>query len=383
MTPEVCFVTAYPPGRRELGGGGWVDRRLHKTLRDTGMSVDLISVTGPEGEWTEHGYTGVSAGAVPLEMRSSRAGLFRIAVGMLCSTEPYLSRKFTVFGGWPRAVELLRERAAGKPVVTSGWPALLLAEAAGIEVAAHIAHNVESAIAEEHSPAPLRLLGERPRLRSAERRLLSLPHKVFALSRTDRVRLASWNIHTDTLPLPVMTRVERKGMRPRTVGFIGKASWPPNAVALRALLGPVHEALYRLGVDVDYVLAGRGTEAFANHPRVLSSGWVADEAEFYAGTGLLVVPRFGASTGISVKMIEAAEHGVVSVVPPELAEAVDPAGPWIVANDSNAIAEAVAAWSLRPDDANVFDWVSGQDPGAAGAVIAAALTESEVLPGHR
>lgn len=374
MTAEVCVVTAYPPGRKELGGGGWVDRRLLESLRANGTSVDLVTVTGPDGEWREQGYSGVSAGSVPLEMRSDRAALARVALGMLVSPEPYLARKFTVFGGWSRAVRLLRERAAGKPVLTSGWPALLLAHAAGVTVSAHIAHNVESAIADEHSPAALRLLGERARLRHAERRLLRTPRRVFALSRTDASVLRNWGAIAEPLPIPVVPQGESVSERPNTVGFIGKASWPPNAAALRALLGPVHEELERLGSDVRFVLAGRGTDEFAGHPRVVSGGWVADEADFYARVGLVVVPRFGVSTGISVKMIEAAEFGVPALVPRALADAVDPDGPWLVADEPTAIAEGIAKWSCSGRGSEARDWVLRNDPARTGAMLTSVLT---------
>ncbi|AHI01777.1 glycosyltransferase [Kutzneria albida] len=373
MSAEVCVVTAYPPGRKELGGGGWVDRRLLAALEASGTSVDLVTVTGPEGRWTENGYSGSSAGSVPLEMRADKLGLARVAAGMLYSAEPYLARKFTVFGGWRQAVELLRARAVGKPVLTSGWPALLLADAAGVPVAAHIAHNVESVIAEEHSPGPLRLLGERVRLRRAERRLLGVPRAVFALSRTDAAELRTWGLPAQALPLPLLPKQVDATERPNTVGFIGKASWPPNASALQALLGPVHEALSAREVPVGYVLAGRGTEEFAGHQRVVSSGWVQDEAEFYTRVGLVVVPRFGASTGISVKMIEAAEHGVPAVVSRALAEAVDPEGPWITADDPLGIAEAIAKWSQVRDCADVRAWVGAQDLAVSGDTLNRAL----------
>jgi glycosyltransferase involved in cell wall biosynthesis len=376
MTAEICVVTAYPPGRKELGGGGWVDRRLLESLRANGTAVDLVTVTGPEGEWDEHGYHGVSAGSVPLEMRSDRAALARVALGMVVSTQPYLARKFTAFDGWRQAVDLLRARAAGKPTLTSGWPALLLAHAAGVTVSAHIAHNVESVIAEEHSPTPLRLLGERSRLRRAERRLVRLPRRVFTLSRTDAVTLRSFGAAAEPLPIPVVPQAEPVSDRPNTVGFIGKASWPPNASALRALLGPVHEELTRLGSDVGFVLAGRGTEEFAGHPRVVSSGWVADEADFYARVGLVVVPRFGASTGISVKMIEAAEFGVPALVARALADAVDPDGPWLVADEPVAIAEGIAKWSCSGRDTDVRDWVRRNDPARTGAVLTSVLTSA-------
>ncbi|GAA4018484.1 hypothetical protein GCM10022247_47560 [Allokutzneria multivorans] len=338
---KLCFVTTYPLGNRALGGSGWVDRRLLAVLSQE-HDVDVVCVTGDEGSWTEEGVPCHSAGSVPLEVRGDRARLLRVAAGMLTSPEPYLARKFTVFPGWRRAAALLRERAVGRQVITSGWPGLLLAEAAGVPVASHIAHNVEATIAAEHSPRPLRLLGETWRLPRAERRLLSLPDKVFALSRTDAYVLRGWGIGASHLPLPLLPQVI--SAEAEAVGFIGKASWPPNERALAALVGPVRAELDRLGQDVPYVLAGNGTQSYAGHRNVTALGRVEEEADFYRAVGVVVVPRFGASTGISVKMLEAAEHGRPSVVPPQLAAAVDPDGPWLIADGPAETASVIAEW---------------------------------------
>ncbi|MFB9909143.1 glycosyltransferase [Allokutzneria oryzae] len=367
---KICFVTTYPLGRRELGGSGWVDRRLLAVLRRD-HDVDVVCVTGDEGSWDDEGVRCHSAGSVPLEVRGDRARLLRVAGGMLTSPQPYLARKFTVFPGWRRAAALLARRAAGRKVVTSGWPGLLLAESAGVPVAAHIAHNVESTIAVEHSPRPLRLLGETWRLPRAERRLLALPHKVFTLSRTDAFVLRGWGVGASALPLPLIQQPLDE--QADALGFIGKASWPPNERALEALTGPVRAELDRLGQDVPYVLAGNGTEAYAGRPGVTALGRVAEEADFYRRVGLVVVPRFGASTGISVKMLEAAEYGRASVVPPQLAAAVDPDGPWLVADGPRATAEVVAAWRAGESTVDVKAWVARHDGSTTAATLAQAF----------
>jgi len=345
---SVCVVVAYPPAQRRLGGGGWVDRRLVATLLAAGLSVDLVSVTGSQRVWIEDGVTGRAAGDIPLEVRSNPRMLARVAARMMRSGEPYLASKFTAFTGWSAAVALLRDRAGAVPVVTSGWPALLLAEAAQISIAAHVAHNVDTTIARTHAPMALRALGEVRRLDRTERRLLARPATRFALSRHDAQALTALSLPTAHLPLPLRAAGVRPPTVPRAVGFIGKASWPPNAHALRTLLGPVHEELERYGADIRFVLAGVGTQQYAWHPRVVRTGWIDDEADFYRQVGLVVVPRFGPSTGISIKMLEATEYGVAAVVPRELRDAVDPHGPWIVADDSADTACAITSWSRDP-----------------------------------
>ncbi|RJQ78016.1 glycosyltransferase family 1 protein [Pseudonocardiaceae bacterium YIM PH 21723] len=369
---SICFVTIYPLDRRDLGGSGFVDRRLVKLLDAAFGDVEVCSVTGPDGDRTELGVPAYSTGSLPLEIRGDKGKLLRVATSMLVSTEPYLARKFTAFPGWHRAAALLAERSAGRKVITSGWPALLLAEAAGVDVHAHVAHNVESTIAAEHSPRPLRMLGENWRLGQAERRLLKLPGSVFALSRSDAATLTEWGIETKPLPLPLWQ--QHRDASANAVGFIGKASWPPNARALDTLVGPVRAELLRMGGgDTEYVLAGKGTEEFAGRPGVTALGRVEEEADFYRKVGLVVVPRFGASTGISVKMLEAAEHGVASVVPPQLADAVDPEGPWLVAGDSTQTAEVIMRWRRGETGVDPQEWTRRQDGSATAAALGPAL----------
>ncbi|WP_337662252.1 glycosyltransferase [Actinoalloteichus sp. AHMU CJ021] len=391
---QICFVTSYPLERQDLGGGSWVDRRLVRTLQAAGHEVEVVCVTGPPGQWTSEGVVQRSAGSVPLEIRHDRRRLWGVAVAMMTSTQPYLCHKFTSFEGWPQAAGLLAERSPGRTVLTSGWPALLLADAARVPVAGHVAHNVESAVAAEHAPLPLRVLGEVPRLRRAERWLLGRAGRVLALSRTDAGILREWGIPATALPVPLTaapapaepsvpaarTPEPRWGRapvpplpeQPRTpavVGFIGKAGWPPNTRAIRALLGPVHHRLTQLGVPVDYVLAGRGTEAVSDHPRVVATGRVADISDFYRRVGLVVVPRFGASTGVSVKVLEAAENGVPALVPSPLAAAIDPAGPWLVADDTDSMAAAIARWWRLRQSPDVGSWVRAQDAGQTLAAL--------------
>jgi hypothetical protein len=242
---------------------------------------------------------------------------------------------------------------------------LVLAAAARVPVAAHIAHNVESTIAVEHSPRALRLLGEIPRLRRMERRLLGIPDHVFALSRRDAAEL---DVPATALPVPLASAAAGVSAG-HTVGFIGKASWPPNERALQVLLGPVHDRLSAMNVDVDFVLAGKGTEQYADHPRVVAAGPVADVADFYARVGVAVVPRFGASTGVSVKVLEAAEFGVPSVLPRSLAEAIDPDGPWLVAESADEVAEAIRRWRSGERAPEAVGWARRQDTARTAALL--------------
>jgi glycosyltransferase involved in cell wall biosynthesis len=372
-SPAACFVVPYPPGREQLGGGGWVDRRLLAALVAAGCDVSVFSVTGPAGQWDEGGIAGASAGDVPLEVRDDRRALARIVTTMLRSTQPYLAAKFTSFDGWRDAAVGLAAAAEGRSVVTSGWPSLLLADAADVAVDVHVAHNVDTVIARSHSPRPLRLLGEVRRLGRLERSLLRRPRSVVTLSRTDAVRLRDWGVPATAMPLPLHAVEGQVVPHGRDVGFIGKATWPPNAEALEVLLGPVHDALTAAGADVGFRLAGSGTERFAAHPRVARAGWIDDVAELYAEIGVVVVPRMGVSTGVSVKMLEAAEHGVPVITTDTLARAIDPDGPWIVADTPAAIAAAIGEVDPVDCSARVLEWARGHDQATTGAALIALL----------
>ncbi len=368
-TPPVLFVTTYPPGEEHLGGGGWIDRRVIGSLRDAGVDIEVYAVTGPEGTWSHDGITGHSAGSLPLEIRNDRSALLRVGRSMVTSTQPYLASKFSAFDGWDRAKDGLRRAAEGRAVITSQWPPMLLTAAAGVDIRVHIAHNVDTVIAEQHAPRPLRALGEVPRLRRLERRLLATPERVLTLSRTDAHLLDEWGVAAEPLLLPLRPVADASnhpnGAAVR-IGFIGKATWPPNAEALDVLLGPVDEELGAVGSHAEFVLGGTGTEVFSEHPRVATAGWVDDVDTFYDGLTAIVVPRLGVSTGVSVKMLEAAERGVPAIVPAALAEAVDPAGPWFVADDPAEIVEAVGRVTVA-DGARALEWAGAQRPARTAA----------------
>jgi hypothetical protein len=135
----------------------------------------------------------------------------------------------------------------------------------------------------------------------------------------------------------------------------------------------VHQELVALGVTPEYVLAGSGTERYAGCHGVTALGRVSEESEFYHRVGLVVVPRFRASTGISVKMLEAAEYGVASVVPPQLADAVDPNGPWLVAADPASTAQVVRLWLDGKIEKDVSAWANARDGERTAAALRPAL----------
>lgn len=371
LMTRICYVCSYPPAQRELGGGGWTDRRLLAALRDGGHDVEVVTVTGPQGSSLAEGFLSRSAGEVPLQVRSDKRLLRRVIGRMLASGEPYLSAKFTAFPGWQDAVNLLRDSTGTRLVVTNGWPALLLASAADVEVQMHVAQNVESLVARAHSPLPLRLLREESKLSRLEQDLLSRPRVLTAISHADVETFKSWGLGAEFIPLPLRGR--NRDVVPSTIGFIGKASWPPNAASLQLLLGPVREELDRRGGCPPIHLAGQGTEAFAHVSGVVSSGWVDDESAFLDGIGLMVVPRFGVTTGVSIKLLEASEHDVQCVTSTDVGRACAAKPPWLLADDAESVAAAVTRYFSAIDNDALRQFVAGRSAARTLAVIADAL----------
>jgi hypothetical protein len=304
-------------------------------------------------------------------VRSDKRLLRRVIRRMLTSGEPYLSAKFTAFPGWTDAVDLLRESAGTRLVVTNGWPALLLASAADVDVQMHVAQNVESLVARAHSPLPLRLLREEAKLSRLEHDLLSRPRVLTAISHADVKTFTSWGLVAEFIPLPLHGR--SRDVVPRTIGFIGKASWPPNAASLELLLGPVREELSRHGGCPPIHLAGQGTESFAHVPGVVSSGWVDDESGFFDGIGVMVVPRFGVTTGVSVKLLEASEHDVQCVTSTDVGLASASKPPWLLADDAESVAGAVTRYFTAVDNDALRQFVAGRSTARTLAVITDAL----------
>lgn len=324
MPPRLLFITTYSPQAQDLGGASWVDRRILARLRES-FEVTVMTVADP-----------ASQDDLPLEVRSHKGKLAATLTRMVLLGEPYQEAKFV----WSPKSGRVRDRihAAAESfdlVATSQFPALLLAERAGLTLDMHFAHNVDWELSRHHDPALLRVLRNSSRLRSLEERLLSTPRRVYALSKTDVVRLREWGIYAEHLPLA--SRGERRApSETRTVGLLGKMSWPPNAEAVDQLLTSIVPRVREAsGRPVGVVLAGSGSEKY-DDPRsgVVGMGRVGSLDEFYDRVDVVVVPRYGSTSGVSVKMLEAIEHGVDVIVPSRLAEDAGVPVEWVITADT-------------------------------------------------
>ncbi|WP_293780250.1 glycosyltransferase family 4 protein [uncultured Aeromicrobium sp.] len=300
---EVVYVTTYDPSLMHLGGAAWIDQRMLNQL----TAFTFVVCKDQDG-------------AVPLEIRNDRIAVVRTLLRMSLLREPYIAAKFRWSSAWQRRAQDLRAVAqSGALIITSQWPALLLAHDAGVRPALHIAHNVDYRLAEEHDPRLFHLLGNADRTRRWELDLLALPKKLATLSVSDAELLRQHDLpaeHLQIAPDPVTP--DSPPSRRGRVGFLGKASWPPNEEALRLLIDEVMPAV-RADLDSppELLVAGRGMERFAGDG-VVSIGQVHSLDEFYDQVDLIAVPRLGVTSGVSVKMLEAVEQGIPVIAPAQL-----------------------------------------------------------------
>lgn len=344
--PDVLYVTTYPPSRSELGGASWVDRRLLGALRGHARSVTVATITDERGD-DERGVPVEPVGRAPLSIRHDRARLALTAAHMLVTRSPYQQLKFFDFDRVSHTIANLRSVAAGRRIVASGLPALMYAARAGAKVDVYVAHNAEWKVAEAHAPLPLRRLGEARRLERLEGELLSLPRQVAGLSRTDVHAFRELAVSATHLEVP-LHHEPSAGDRAR-VGFLGNLEWPPNLQSLHTLVDRVWPRVRTRHPSAELVIAGRGSGAWTDdRAGIRGLGSLDDLDEFYGSVGLVAVPRLGPSTGISVKVLEAAERGVMAIVPPPLAEAIDVDHPWIVAASVESMAAGISGWLDDP-----------------------------------
>lgn len=261
---------------------------------------------------------------VPLEIKARPAAAASTILRMVFLREPYQEAKFRFSRSWKqRRADLTSEIRINPPdlIVTSQWPGLLMAEQAGLYPNLHIAHNVDTVLAENFDPAIFHAIRNVARMREREKGLLRRPVAIAAISRSDARRISDWGIPARPISIPLTVR---PATRPSTfaLGFIGKTSWPPNRTAIDGLVGDLLPILKsRLGSDAPrIILAGRGSEQWANSPGVEAWGEVAELDRFYRSIDLVVIPRTGTTTGISVKLMEAVEHGICVIAPSNLIE---------------------------------------------------------------
>lgn len=334
---RLTFVTTYNPGQSDLGGASWVDRAIIDALEKS-FVVDV------------HQICSGGTSSVPLEIRGSKKLMARTLIRMIALREAYQTAKFRVSAEWKREIKRMKALAGSRApdhfIVTSQWPALLLLADAGVASDLHIAHNVDTIISRSHDPYFFQWMNNSKRMESKEREILRLPRNVLAISHSDANRIRAWGIDCKHLSVAPDEFKERTPSS-TVIGFIGKATWPPNAQAIRLLVDEVLPRVRERLPKARVLLCGRNSETWSDRDGVVALGKVEDLEDFYNMADLVVVPRLGESTGVSVKMLESVTYGRPVVVPTILAKDAGLKTGAMLADDLNSMVEVISSYLGR------------------------------------
>lgn len=338
----LTVLTSYPPSWEHAGGGSFVDRsllagltRVHRHLTVT----NRLSVKDVPDRRHE------ALSSVPLQVRSSRWLLGRVAARVGLRREAYGIAKFRVFGAqWSAAARELELSAPGRLVCTSFVP-LLLAHDAGVPIDTYLAFNTEWELSRQHAP---RILGrDFERHREIELAMMREVENLYAVSHTDAAALAralgreviglDWTyLASAPMPRPGAQSAGR-GYR---LGVLGSYSWPPNIADMNTLVEVIAPRLRARGIPATSVVAGAKTEVLKG-PHVRAMGRVESVREFYDAIDVVVVPRAEA-TGVSVKVIEARLHGKAVLTSSAVAAALGTERGLVVADTVDEIIRALS-----------------------------------------
>lgn len=334
---RLTFVTTYDPSQSDLGGASWVDRQIIAALEQS-FIVDVYQICGREPS------------KVPLEIRGSKRLMAGTLLRMLGFREAYQVAKFRVSREWKRAIRTIQGLAEIRDpdhfIVTSQWPALLLLADAGVASDLHLAHNVDTVIARTHDPKLFRWMRNSKRMENKEREILRHPTNVLAISQSDAERIRNWGITCEHLSI-APDEFDERPPSSTVIGFIGKATWPPNAQAIRLLVDQVLPRVRATLPAASVLLCGRNSEDWSDREGVSALGKVDDLEDFYGEADLVVVPRLGESTGVSVKMLEAVTFGRPVVVPSMLARDAGLRTGVILADDLDAMVEVISSYFAK------------------------------------
>lgn len=332
---KLLYVTTYKPEDSIRGGASWVDRTILAEL-EANFDTEVFTAIPPLQE-----------DIAQFKLRA--AATFG---AMIINGSPYERAKFEWQSQWKKSLAAV-QRASQRAdvVVSSQWVGLLLATRADVQVATHIAHNVDAVNAREYGGALLKLFRNHHRMATAERRMLLQPASIVALSTIDTRRISRIRNGVTHLSLTNGFRNDRRGPAGRSIGFLGTMRWGPNTRAYNELVQLLHA--YNRGPRNQHIklrVAGRYSDELPAAPDVERIGPVRDPASFYESVDLIVVPRFGQSTGISVKVLEAMEHGVQVVCPSTLARAIGTRDVLIADSPTETISQIAAFFDDLPSD---------------------------------
>jgi glycosyltransferase involved in cell wall biosynthesis len=138
---------------------------------------------------------------------------------------------------------------------------------------------------------------------------------------------------------------------PPVAGLVGTASWPPTRNAIERLLRDVWPAVRRRLPGARLLIAGRGTREFVADvdDGVEVLGEVPSAVEFLRRLSVLLYP-LDRGSGIKVKTLESIAVGVPVVTTPLGAEGIDGGDGIVVAEGTDALADAAVAILRDPGE---------------------------------
>ena len=159
------------------------------------------------------------------------------------------------------------------------------------------------------------------RLRSYEHSGFANAKGVICISATEATEISKFTDYVVQL-LPSFPTKELATAKSDKIrfGFIGPASWQPNARTVQKLASAIFPGVDR---DIEFVLAGAGWESvnfkLPKNTRLL--GFVEDTKEFWENVDFLLAPT-EQGAGVNVKICEALHYGVAVITNTKSAKAI-------------------------------------------------------------
>ncbi len=347
---HIAWLTPFLTAGR-ASGGDIASQDLIDGLRDLGHRVVVHGHRAPQG--TEPGVDEVPIGDPVGE--ASTAGVLTKAGWLFRSLRTGESVSAGKFRSAAFCSRLPAIWAAADLVVVDHVQLAWLAPSDRPFVA--VAHNVESAVAEDRATRAGRCAGallrrEARLLARTEQAMARRASAVIALTRSDAdhfLRLGARQVVVAPvvgMPLADTGESSASGEPPLAdVGLLGLWTWEPNR---RGLDWFVDEVVPLLPSGISIAIAGRGAGHLERHPRLRVLGSVPDADAFLRACRLHVIPSV-AGGGVQVKTINAIARGVPLVVTPVALRGIEPVPATVtMAGTPRDFAEAVQVRLASP-----------------------------------
>lgn len=184
-----------------------------------------------------------------------------------------------------------------------------------------IAHNLEYKLARDKLPNKFAqsLFQLAKRLRDYEYRGFAAAKGVICISASEAAEISNFSDNViQLLPSFPNRKIDKVKSERIRFGFIGPATWPPNARTVQKLVSNI---LPNVNRDFEFVLAGSGWEKLTHPKTTRVLGFVDDTKEFWENVDFLLAPT-EQGAGVNVKICEALHYGVSVITNAKSADAI-------------------------------------------------------------